>query len=123
MKKNRLRLLAEGRFILLTSVERDARHAQYNARTGDIIMETAPPARFKSEGDTHVSKGSHGYLNTLPDMGGLFVASGPSFKQGKMLPAFSNLEIYPALAEIMGLALLAPIDGEIKVLREGLKEE
>jgi hypothetical protein len=40
-----------------------------------------------------------------------------------MLPAFSNLEIYPALAEIMGLALLAPIDGEIKVLREGLKEE
>ncbi len=122
-EKNRLRLLAEGRFILLTSVERDVRHAQYNARTGDIIMETAPPARFKSEGDTHVSKGSHGYLNTLPDMGGLFVASGPSFKQGKILSAFSNLEIYPALAEVMGLALLAPIDGEVKVLREGLKEQ
>jgi len=122
-EKTRLKSIAKGKFKVLTAPERNVRHVPHGVRTGDIIMEVAPPARFKSADDTHVSKGSHGYLNTLPDMGGLFVASGPSFEKGKVLPAFSNLEIYPALAEVMGLALLAPIDGEIKILREGLKKD
>ena len=118
---SRLNALANGQFKVLSTAERNKRQIPYNERTGDIIIEILPPGRFRSEEDIHVSKGGHGYLNTLSDMGGLFVASGPSFQKGKTLPAFSNLEIYPALAEIMGLELLTPIDGEIDVLRQGLQ--
>ncbi|WOI36943.1 ectonucleotide pyrophosphatase/phosphodiesterase [Alteromonas sp. CI.11.F.A3] len=118
---SRLNAVANGQFNVLTTAERNKRQIPYNERTGDIIIEISPPGRFRSEEDIHVSKGGHGYLNTLPDMGGLFVASGPSFEEGKTVPAFSNLEIYPALAEIMGLELLTTIDGEIDVLRQGLR--
>jgi predicted AlkP superfamily pyrophosphatase or phosphodiesterase len=93
---------------------------QKGDRTGDILLEIAPPARFVSGGRTYSNKGSHGYLNTLPDMGALFIAAGPAFKKGATLPAFSNLEIYPALAEILGIKPLSPIDGKIDVLEDGL---
>ena len=80
----------------------------------------APPARFKNAGSKHTSKGGHGYENTLPDMGATFVATGPAFKINKTLPAFSNLEVYPALAKILGITPLTPIDGELDVLAQGL---
>ena len=82
-------------------------------RTGDIIIEIAPPARFKNANSMHISKGGHGYMNTLPDMGATFVAVGPAFKTNTTLPVFSNLEVYPALAKILGIAPVTQIDGKL----------
>jgi len=45
--------------------------------------------------------GAHGYDNTLPSMGALFVAAGPSFRRGVTVPAFSNVHIYPLLAQLL----------------------
>ena len=38
-------------------------------------------------------------------------------------PTFSNLEVYPAMAEVMGIDVFTPVDGELKVLSEALAEK
>lgn len=116
----RLNALSKGKFLVLNQQQREERAMQKGDRTGDILLEIAPPARFVNAERTYSNKGGHGYLNTLPDMGALFVAAGPAFKKGVTLPAFSNLEIYPALAEVLGIKPLSPIDGQVKVLKNGL---
>ncbi|TPV57850.1 alkaline phosphatase family protein [Aestuariibacter sp. GS-14] len=92
----------------------------HNKRTGDLIITIAPPAKFTKNKDSKVGPGGHGYLPEHPDMGAFFVAAGPAFKSGYTLPAMSNLEVYPALAKIMGLDLLTPIDGELSKLAPAL---
>ncbi|MEJ2789836.1 MULTISPECIES: ectonucleotide pyrophosphatase/phosphodiesterase [unclassified Pseudoxanthomonas] len=51
-----------------------------------------------------LNRGSHGYDNTLPSMRAVFVAAGPSFRRGATLPAFDNVDVYPLLATLLGLA-------------------
>lgn len=116
-----LRNASGGHYQVLDDAQRVARHYRQGARTGDIVLEVSPPARFADTNDQYKSAGGHGYLPSHPDMGGVFVAAGPAFQQGVNLPALSNLELYPAIADILGLSLLSDIDGEISVLREGLK--
>ncbi len=54
--------------------------------------------------------GAHGYDNTLQSMGALFVASGPDFKQGAVVPPFQNIHIYELLAGLLKV-MPAPNDG------------
>jgi hypothetical protein len=53
-------------------------------------------------------------------MRGIFVASGPAFKSGVVLPAFENIHIYNALAQALGIAA-ARNDGDPAVARSMLK--
>ncbi len=116
----RLRNIATNRYVVLNEKQRAERHMEVDDRTGDIIIEIAPPGRFKNANSMHVSKGGHGYINTLPDMGATFVAVGPAFKRNITLPVFSNLEVYPALAKILGISPITPIDGKLDVLEQAL---
>ena len=116
----RLNRIASNRYIVLNDKQRAKRHMELGNRAGDIILEIAPPARFIDANSMHISKGGHGYVNTLPDMGATFVAVGPAFKPNTTLPVFSNLEVYPALAKILGIAPITPIDGKLKVLEQAL---
>ncbi|WP_062354727.1 ectonucleotide pyrophosphatase/phosphodiesterase [Pseudoxanthomonas mexicana] len=50
-----------------------------------------------------LNRGSHGYDNALPSMRAVFVAAGPSFRHGATLPAFDNVDVYPLLAELLGI--------------------
>ncbi len=95
----RLTHIAENRYIVLNDTQRAERHMEVGNRTGDIIIEIAPPARFKNANSMHISKG--GQTNTT-------------------LPVFSNLEVYPALAKILGIAPVTPIDGKLDVLEKAL---
>jgi hypothetical protein len=36
-------------------------------------------------------------------MDGIFYAAGPAFKSGYQLPRFRNVDIYPLMADILGL--------------------
>ena len=65
--------------------------------------------------------GAHGYDNALPSMRGIFYARGSAFKRGQVVPAFSNLDIYPAMAFILGLKP-APHDGTFKTLQPFLRK-
>lgn len=64
--------------------------------------------------------GAHGYDNLHPEMAALFIGSGPAFERGKTLPAFDNVDIYPLLARLIGVAPL-PSDGDAATADAALK--
>ena len=58
----------------------------------------------------HPSPGVHGYDPAEPDMHGIFVAAGPSFRKGITTPPLDNVDVYPLLARLLGIPP-APNDG------------
>jgi len=63
----------------------------------------------------HISAGEHGYDNADPAMRATFVANGPAFRHGLEIPEFDNVDVYPLLARLLGIAP-APNDGNAKTL-------
>jgi predicted AlkP superfamily pyrophosphatase or phosphodiesterase len=49
----------------------------------------------------HISHGEHGYDIDDPNMRALFVAHGPAFRHGLVVPEFDNVDVYPLLARIL----------------------
>ncbi|MGY4397809.1 putative AlkP superfamily pyrophosphatase or phosphodiesterase [Sphingomonas sp. UYAg733] len=74
------------------------------AETGWSINKSAPADQF--------SGGNHGYDNADPAMAALFIANGPAFANGRVLPAFDNVDIQPLLAATLGIAPAAT-DGSL----------
>lgn len=60
------------------------------------LLQTVDPAR-----------GTHGYLNSDPDMQALFIASGAHIRRGVDLGSISNLSVAPTIAQILGVSLPA----------------
>lgn len=48
--------------------------------------------------------GTHGFDPYSPEMAAVFVASGPAFRRGVTLPTFDNVDVYPLLARLVGVA-------------------
>lgn len=67
-----------------------------------------------------VNKGSHGFDPLDPTMNALFVAHGPAFRKGAVQPAFDNVDVYPLLAELIGVAP-QPNDGHLADLEPSLR--
>jgi len=65
-------------------------------------------------------RGSHGYDPALPSMRAVFVARGPSFVSGATLPPFDNVDLYPLLVQLLGIAPAAN-DGDARTLRPALR--
>ncbi|MEO5823918.1 MAG: ectonucleotide pyrophosphatase/phosphodiesterase, partial [Vicinamibacteraceae bacterium] len=57
------------------------------------------------------SRGNHGYDPEVRSMHGLFVASGPAFRRGAVVPPFESVDIYNVLARVLGITP-APNDGD-----------
>jgi predicted AlkP superfamily pyrophosphatase or phosphodiesterase len=76
-----------------------------------LFLTAAPGYAFDDDADgpvTHVlhePRGAHGYLNTMPEMQALFVASGAAIRPGLHLNAVSNLQVAPTIAAILGIQL------------------
>jgi len=79
----------------------------------------ARPAAEVAKQPTDAVRGSHGYDPALPSMRALFIARGPSFRRGVQLPAFDNVDVYPLLARLVGIAPAAS-DGDITPLLPAL---
>lgn len=47
--------------------------------------------------------GSHGFDPNDPQMAALFIAHGPAFVRGAALESFSNVDVYPLLARLLGI--------------------
>lgn len=60
--------------------------------------------------------GEHGYDNELVSMQALFVAAGPAFRRGVTVPAIDNLDVYPLVAQLLGL-VPAQTDGTLNAVR------
>ena len=120
-ERARLSRIANGRYRVLSDAQREARHYQRNSRTGDIVLEVSPPVKFSKTADVSQKFGGHGYENHHPDMAATFIAIGPAFVRGQTIPTFSNLEVYPVIAEILGLDLLAPVASDGQTLSKALR--
>jgi predicted AlkP superfamily pyrophosphatase or phosphodiesterase len=103
-------------------------HYGANARVPAIVCQAdigwilttrpRPDAPVRS-GDDHAT-GSHGYAPESPEMRAVFVADGPRFVDGKRLPAFDNVDVYPLLARLLGVPA-APNDGDPATLLPALE--
>ena len=65
-------------------------------------------------------RGSHGYDPALPSMRALFIAHGPAFSPGTVLPPIENVDVYPLLARLLGVPPV-PHDGDAEALLPALR--
>ncbi|REC43400.1 alkaline phosphatase family protein [Chryseobacterium pennipullorum] len=92
-------------------------------RIGQILLIPTAPKIFLEKG-RKTSVGKHGYNpKIVPEMKATFFAWGPEFKNNLMIDEFSNVNVYPVVAEILGLQRDQPIDGKLKVLKKILKAQ
>ncbi|PRY11978.1 putative AlkP superfamily pyrophosphatase or phosphodiesterase [Pontibacter ummariensis] len=91
-------------------------------RVGDILLLTTAPKVFHFY-DRKPAPGTHGYdPDAVKDMHATFYAWGPAFKEGLKVPSFKNIQVYPIVAEILGLEYTHQIDGDKSVAEQVLKQ-
>jgi alkaline phosphatase D len=95
-------------------------------RIGDPVVVPTGPYSIRVHGpadsarDHLPNKGVHGYdPASVPEMRAIFYAEGPDIRKGARLKPFENVNVYPFLAEILGLNAPA-IDGSAAVLEPAL---
>ena len=90
-------------------------------RIGQILLVPNAPKVFLEPGSKK-TPGKHGYNPfKVSEMMATFVASGSAFQQGKTIGEFRNVDLYPMVAEILGLKITQPIDGSLKTAKKVLK--
>jgi len=67
-------------------------------------------------------RGEHGSDNELKSMGGIFVARGPSFREGAVIAPVENIHVYNLLCAVLGLQP-APNDGDGRLAAAALRPE
>jgi predicted AlkP superfamily pyrophosphatase or phosphodiesterase len=98
-------------------------HFDANPREGDPVIVPTGPFTFRASATEGENKhrGGHGFNpRTMPEMKAIFFAAGPDIRSGVQLKPFENVNIYPFIAEILGLDAPA-VDGTLDVLRPALK--
>lgn len=61
-------------------------------------------------------RASHGYDPALPSMGALFIAQGPAFRSGLVIPPVENIHVYRLLCAALGIQPAAN-DGDERLAR------
>jgi predicted AlkP superfamily pyrophosphatase or phosphodiesterase len=89
-------------------------------RVGDILLVTRFPKIFKL-GNRPTTPGKHGFDPAEKDMHASFFAWGPQIKKLGTIPPFENVNIYPFIAQLLGLTYSQPIDGNVHVLKGVLR--
>lgn len=69
------------------------------AKPGNVFAGGAPDGKGEPNG------GTHGYLNTDPQMQAIFMAWGSGIKPGVRLGTISNLDVAPTIAALLGIKL------------------
>jgi predicted AlkP superfamily pyrophosphatase or phosphodiesterase len=97
-----------------------------NPRAGDVFVSMDPPYTIeRSRGGRPPGRrpfaGNHGYDNALPDMRGIFFAAGPRVIPRSSVGAMENVNIYPFIAELLGLQPAPGLDGSLAATRPILR--
>ena len=85
------------------------------ADEGGIVTSHA----FEQRGGRY-SAGEHGYDNDNREMRAMFIAHGPAFRRGLVVPEFDNVDVYPLLAHVLGITP-QPNDGNLAVVAPMLR--
>ncbi|MDT3402524.1 alkaline phosphatase family protein [Mucilaginibacter terrae] len=101
------------------------KHWHYNKandrfnRIADILLIPKAPNVFIYTAKGRPNPGAHGYDPTLvPQMKATFYAWGPNFKTGLKIPMFNNVDVYPLVAQLLGLTITQPVDGSIHLAKK-----
>lgn len=91
-------------------------------RIGQILLVPNAPKVFLEAGKK-TSQGKHGYdPNKTPEMKAIFFAWGDQLKNNVEIKEFPNVDVYPFIADILGLKITAPVDGNSSGLQKILKK-
>ncbi len=63
---------------------------------------------------------THGYDNRAESMGAIFIASGPAFAKGKVVPPFESIHLYELVCHVLGIEPAAN-DGNLDAIRKVLR--
>ncbi len=78
-----------------------------NARVPAIVCLAQPGWWIVAPDSTRTPpKGAHGYDPALPEMAATFVANGPAIRRAVSLPSFDNVDVYPLVMRLIGVAPL-----------------
>ncbi len=96
-----------------------------NPRVPPIICQMdegwdALPAATLAKRAPDATRGSHGYAPALPSMRAAFIAHGPAFRKGMVIPAFDNVDVYPLMTRLLDIPARAN-DGDIAPLLPALR--
>lgn len=98
---------ADARFMVYRRTKLPAElHFSSNPRAGDpVIIARGPYAiRAAAGAESQPEKGQAGFDPfIMPEMRGIFYAAGPDFRRGITLLPFESVNVYPLIAEILGL--------------------
>lgn len=102
-------------------------HLSNSNRVGDILVISEAgyymtDRTFSPETPYKVGGGSHGWPATNKSMHALFIAAGSNIVKRKVIPEFSNIDVYPFVMEILGVSTTVPFDGTAETLRPYILE-
>lgn len=92
-----------------------------NPRVPEFLCLAASGWAIQARDREHILKGMHGYDPTQSDMAAVFIAAGPAIAAGTTLPVFDNVDVYPLLARLIGIAPVSAIDGRAETLTPVLR--
>ena len=90
-----------------------------NPRVTPIVCLSKTGSELRARGQK-AGGGDHGYDPGDPSMQAFMVARGPAFKSGVVLPAIRNVDLYPMMAKVLGIAPAAN-DGDPAHTAQALK--
>jgi len=102
-------------------------HFNDNPRIGDpLIIPNGPYAIRvhvpKDNPAKQPSQGAHGYdPQKMHEMWAIFYATGPAFRQHVKLRPFENVDVFPLIANILGLSAPA-VDGRADVFKDAMRK-
>lgn len=96
-----------------------AYHLGADKRLGDVVIVAKHPWYLEtSKRKQKKQTGSHGWDPSVPDMRGIFFAVGQDVPRGKQISEFENINIYPWIADVLGLKVTEKIDGDRNLLKK-----
>lgn len=111
-----------------TNVDRGLNYGG-NPREGDPVIVATGPYAIRAHGpqagkrEVPPQAGAHGYdVRIVPEMKAVFFAAGPDIVRGRTVAPFENVNLYPWMAHMLGLA--APkSDGNLNILAGTLRDD
>lgn len=98
--------------------EKYPKHWHYDSKEPfipDVVINAIPPYTFKTKYNQQ-NKATHGFDPKAIDLNGIFIANGPSFKEGEVIEPFENIHIFPMLLKLLNINYDKAIDGQLSVL-------